>query len=189
MYLWSLLHGHGRRSPGGGIPTECRQGRSSPSPRRSSGCTPHTRHDAHAHGHIRRVGDLHADMRDGGADRPHGEGQHVHGAAPHAPCEQARSRAFISDGSIQLLVGPASAGWTLQMNVRSSTRATSEGSERARKLPGRFSGLSGISVPASTSSSHSRRYSSSEPSHQTTRSGRVRRAVSITHSRRRWLRT
>src|ERR671933_1093866 len=37
--------------------------------------------------------------------------------------------AFISPGSIQLLVGPASASSTEQMNVRSSTRATSEGSE------------------------------------------------------------
>ena len=39
--------------------------------------------------------------------------------------------AFISCGSIQLLVGPASFSSTLQMNVRSSTRATSVGSEAA----------------------------------------------------------
>ena len=38
----------------------------------------------------------------------------------------------ISRGATQLLVGPASASSRLQMNVRSSTRATSEGSERAR---------------------------------------------------------
>ena len=36
---------------------------------------------------------------------------------------------FISSGSIQLLVGPASASSSEQMNVRSSTRATSLGSE------------------------------------------------------------
>src|ERR1700712_5153873 len=36
---------------------------------------------------------------------------------------------FISAGSIQLLVGPASASSTEQMKVRSSTRATSRGSE------------------------------------------------------------
>ena len=36
---------------------------------------------------------------------------------------------FISAGSIQLLVGPASASSTEQMKVRSSTRATSVGSE------------------------------------------------------------
>src|SRR5688500_10818318 len=39
---------------------------------------------------------------------------------------------FISAGSTQLLVGPASAGSAEQMNVRSSTRATSEGSVRAQ---------------------------------------------------------
>ena len=39
--------------------------------------------------------------------------------------------AFISCGSIQLLVGPASFSSTLQMKVRSSTRATSVGSEAA----------------------------------------------------------
>ena len=39
---------------------------------------------------------------------------------------------FISSGSTQLLVGPASSGLRQQMNVRSSTRATSAGSERHR---------------------------------------------------------
>ena len=38
----------------------------------------------------------------------------------------------ISAGSVQLLVGPASSSSSEQMNVRSSTRATSAGSERAR---------------------------------------------------------
>ena len=38
----------------------------------------------------------------------------------------------ISTGSDQLLVGPASCSCREQMNVRSSTRATSEGSERNR---------------------------------------------------------
>ncbi len=36
---------------------------------------------------------------------------------------------FMSAGAIQLLVGPASASSTEQMKVRSSTRATSDGSE------------------------------------------------------------
>ena len=40
--------------------------------------------------------------------------------------------AFISAGSIQLLVTPASASSTEQMKVRSSTRATSSGSEAAQ---------------------------------------------------------
>ena len=38
----------------------------------------------------------------------------------------------ISPGSRQWLVGPASSSDSEQMNVRSSTRATSLGSERAR---------------------------------------------------------
>jgi len=38
----------------------------------------------------------------------------------------------ISAGTTQLFVGPASSRDSLQMNVRSSTRATSDGSERAR---------------------------------------------------------
>ncbi len=39
---------------------------------------------------------------------------------------------FISAGSAQLFVGPASSSFSEQMKVRDSTRATSEGSERAR---------------------------------------------------------
>ena len=42
------------------------------------------------------------------------------------------STSRISAGSRQLLVGPASSSRSEQMNVRSSTRATSPGSERAR---------------------------------------------------------
>ena len=38
----------------------------------------------------------------------------------------------ISSGARQLLVGPASASSCEQMNVRSSTRATSPGSDRLR---------------------------------------------------------
>src|SRR3954453_6064893 len=45
---------------------------------------------------------------------------------------------FISPGSIQLLVGPASASSTEQMKVRSSTRATSLGSEAHQKEFGFF---------------------------------------------------
>src|SRR3954453_18891973 len=56
---------------------------------------------------------------------------------------------FISAGSIQLLVGPASASSTEQMKVRSSTRATSLGSEAHQKELGFLS--SRRKVPASTS--------------------------------------
>ena len=38
----------------------------------------------------------------------------------------------ISSGAIQLLVGPASISRCEQMNVRDSTRATSDGADRAR---------------------------------------------------------
>ena len=44
------------------------------------------------------------------------------------PCSSSR----ISAGSCQLFVGPASSTRSEQMNVRSSTRATSPGSESAR---------------------------------------------------------
>ena len=44
----------------------------------------------------------------------------------------------ISTGSAQLLVGPASISRSQQMKVRSSTRATSLGSESARYEFGRF---------------------------------------------------
>src|SRR3954447_18751291 len=86
--------------------------------------------------------------------------------------------AFISAGSIQLLVGPASAGSTEQMKVRSSTRATSPGSVCAQYELARFAGSSRTREPAATSASVSRVHSSSEPSHQTMRSGVVRAATS-----------
>ena len=64
------------------------------------------------------------------------------------PSNRPSSVLRISAGAIQLLVGPASSSRSQQMKVRSSTRATSLGSERARKLFGRFAGLSRVSVPA-----------------------------------------
>ena len=88
----------------------------------------------------------------------------------------------ICPGAIQLLVGPASCSRSEQMNVRSSTRATSPGSEAHQKLFGRSSGFSRVKVPFSTSRLVSRSHSSSEPSHQTTASGWVSPAISSTHS-------
>ena len=73
---------------------------------------------------------------------------------------------FISAGSAQLFVGPASSLFSEQMKVRDSTRATSEGAERARKEFGRFSGFSATKVPASTISWLRRSRSAREPSHQ-----------------------
>src|SRR6516164_1547028 len=91
----------------------------------------------------------------------------------------------ITAGSIQLFVGPASCSRSEQMKVRSSTRATSDGSVVAQKLLGRFSGSSGTNVPASTSSRQSASYSSSDPSNQWTSSGRQSCVISSTQSSRR----
>ena len=91
--------------------------------------------------------------------------------------------AFISSGAIQLLVGPASFSSTEQMKVRSSTRATSVGSDWARKEFGFRSGLSRVKVPLATRASVSCSHSSSSPVHQCTRSGWVRSATSCTQER------
>ena len=48
------------------------------------------------------------------------------------PSKSSSSFSRISCGSVQLFVGPASSSLSEQMNVRSSTRATSDGSESAR---------------------------------------------------------
>ena len=48
------------------------------------------------------------------------------------PRKRSLSVSRISAGSRQLFVGPAWSSDSEQMNVRSSTRATSPGSERAR---------------------------------------------------------
>ncbi len=87
------------------------------------------------------------------------------------PSYSSLSTPFISAGSIQLLVGPASAGSTEQMNVRSSTRETSVGSEVARKLL--VLAVSLVSVPASTMASVSSVHSVSLPSQTRTASGVV----------------
>ena len=65
--------------------------------------------------------------------------------------------------------------------MRSSTRATSLGSDRHQKLFGRSRGLSRVNVPVSTSRPVNRSHSSSDPSHHTTSSGWVRSAISRTH--------
>src|SRR6266496_2067321 len=87
----------------------------------------------------------------------------------------------ISAGAIQLLVGPASSSRSEQMNVRSSTRATSEGSDRHQKLFGRSAGFSRVKAPDSTSSPVSRSHSACDPSHHSTASGLASPAISATH--------
>jgi hypothetical protein len=97
-----------------------------------------------------------------------------------APSNSPRSCSRISPGSRQLFVGPASASRSEQMNVRSSTRATSPGSDSARYEFGRFASASFSNVPASTSRRQRASYSSAEPSHQCTSAGWVSRATSST---------
>ena len=98
------------------------------------------------------------------------------------PLKQPRSVSRIWAGGAQLLVGPASSLFTEQMNVRSSTRPTSDGCERARYEFGRFSGLSRMYVPESTIIWQSRSYSSCDPSSQTTLSGLQSAIVSSTQA-------
>src|ERR671911_3148258 len=88
---------------------------------------------------------------------------------------------FISRGSIQLLVGPASSFLRLQMKVLSSTRATSLGSEKHAYELGRFFSFSLMNVPFSTSRLHSSSYSSLLPLHHLIWSGSQRIAISFTH--------
>ena len=192
MYLCSRLHGQATSVwPGAsGMPTECRQGTKSPSsPSASTRRAAHARHDPHAHRDVGRIGDLHADVRDGRADRTHAERARRTCVRPRMqPSNSCSSRAFISRGSTQLLVGPASALWMLQMKVRSSTRATSPGPSGR----GSCRGASRCSAGSACRADQLRAQPSilpSEPSHQTMRCGRVSCATSITHWRRRWWRT
>src|SRR4029453_8998677 len=104
-----------------------------------------------------------------------------------APVNRLVSSRRISAGSCQLLVGPASTSRSEQMNVRSSTRATSGGSDRARKLFGRRSWFRRSNVPPSTSSFVCRSHSASDPSHHSTRSGSRTRAQRSTQSWSFWL--
>src|SRR3954447_15265096 len=69
------------------------------------------------------------------------------------------------------------------MYVRSSTRATSPGSLRARYELGRLASESFSNVPASTSSWQSASYSSAEPSHQWIADACVSSATSSTQAR------
>src|SRR5664279_1191112 len=90
--------------------------------------------------------------------------------------------AFILSGAIQLLVGPASFSSTEQMKVRSSTRATSVGSEAQWNELGLMSWFRRVKVPDATSLSVSVVHSRSEPVTQEMRSGVVSAATSATQA-------
>ena len=98
------------------------------------------------------------------------------------PSKRPRSVARISAGSSQLFVGPASSSRSEQMNVRSSTRATSSGSERARYEFGRLASERRSKVPLSTRTWQRWSYSSADPSQKWTRSGIVSPATSSTQA-------
>ena len=98
------------------------------------------------------------------------------------PANRPVSRFRVSSGSRQLFVGPASSLLREQMNVNSSTRATSAGSERTKMLLGRLFGSSRIAVPARIMCRSMAWYSAGEPSHHTTCSGRHIAAVSWTQA-------
>src|SRR5713101_6112093 len=125
----------------------------------------HARHDVHANHYVGRVGQLDPDVRDVRTERPMENGTTYRVRPRIQPSKSLPKVAHISPGSTQLFVGPASSSRSEQMKVRSSVRATSLGSESARKEFGRSLELSRFSIPDLTISSQSRSYSSCEPSH------------------------
>ena len=184
MYLVGL-HGHGTSAwPGSsGAPTECTAATKTPlsSIRRSAGAA-HPGHDPHRHGHVGRVGDLHA--RAGRCCRRAGPCRTGPRTWSGRACSRRRSprRSGASPpGRSSCWSGPRPLRFSEQMNVRSSTRATSPGSEADQKLFGRSFGFSRVKVPFSTSRPVSRSHSPPEPSHQTTSSGLVSSAMPCTH--------
>jgi hypothetical protein len=135
MYLLSASQGHGASSwpSSSGAPTECRQGTNSPSaPSTSRAPVPilvMIRIDTATYAEsvswtpTCAIGDPSGPIENGTTYivRPRIDPR-------NSPVSVSR----ISAGSRQLFVGPASSSRSEQMNVRSSTRATSPGSERAR---------------------------------------------------------
>ena len=134
MYLLSGLHGHGTSaSPSArGAPTECRHGTQSPSPSTSRAAWP-------IRVMIRMLTATYAESVSwtpmwamGEPSGPIEKGTTYIVRPRMAPRYSAVSSSRISAGSRQLLFGPASASVAEQMKVRSSTRATSPGSEWAQ---------------------------------------------------------
>ncbi len=135
MYMFSVLHGHGTSvTPSvSGMPTVCRQRTNSPSaPSTSSAPWPIrviTRMLTMTYGEsVTSTPTWHMSEPSGPI-----ENGTTHIARPRIePRNSAMRVVRISAGSHQLFVAPASRSRSQQMNVRSSTRATSLGFERAR---------------------------------------------------------
>ena len=78
----------------------------------------HARHDVHADHHVRRVGQLDADMRDVRAERPHRERNHIQGPAAHAAVEElAQRRAHLP------WIDPVVGGARIFLSLRADERA------------------------------------------------------------------
>src|SRR5947209_15078325 len=101
---------------------------------------------------------------------------------PIAPFSSPYNFEYVSAGSDQLFVGPASSLVGVQMNVTFSTRATSFGLERCRYERGTFFSFSLIRTFWLSDSAIKNSCSRSEPSHQKMFSGSVSVAISCTQS-------
>ena len=109
------------------------------------------RHDPHRRDNVGAVRDLDAELRVVRVEVSHDERNHIHGAPAHGSGEEVRAASPSSPPeSTQLLVKPASCSFSEQMKVRSSTLATSLGSEKAANELGNCSALSRTRVPART---------------------------------------
>src|SRR5437870_4818443 len=103
-----------------------------------------------------------------------------------APSSSPYNFEYVSAGSDQLFVGPASSLVGVQMNVTFSTRATSFGLDRCKYERGTFFSFSLISTFCFNDSAIKNSFSRSEPSHQKMFSGFVRFPISCTQSSTAW---
>ena len=95
-----------------------------------------------------------------------------------APFSRPCSFEYVSAGSDQLFVGPASSFVGVQMKVNCSTRATSFGFERCKYERGTFLSFSLISTFCRSACSSRKLCSRSDPSHQKMFSGLVSSSTS-----------
>ncbi len=141
-------------------------------------------HDAHVDDDVRRVGELHADLRHGRADWSHAERQHVHGPPAHGAVEQLLELASHQEG-----VFPVVGGAGRLLRVRADEGAVFH----PRHVAGVGSGVVTarpqflVELDEAAALDHlaqSASYSSWEPSTQWTAAGCVSRAIFSTHLRR-----
>src|SRR4029453_4197220 len=99
-----------------------------------------------------------------------------------APARSPRSFAYVSVGSDQLFVGPASCFFGVQTKMNWLTRAGAFGVDRCKYERGTFFWLSSIKTFCLIDSAIKNSFSRSEPSHQKIFLGCVRVAISCTQS-------